>query len=339
MVQVDRSTRPKESDVSSARAGLTLLVASTGGHLEQLYRLQNRILPQLDAVEWVTFDTPQARHLLASERVHYVPLVAPKDLKNTARSARHALKLLNSGRFERVISTGAAVAVPFLAIARAMRIEAHYIESAARSSSPSMSGKMVAQLPRVHLYSQYPRWSEGKWVYRGAVFDRFAIGPVRDVEQIDRVVVTFGTQAGFGFRRAAERMVRLLSEVCRPDATVLWQTGATDMSGLRVSARTTVPAADLSAAISDADLVVGHAGVGSALVALEHGRCPVLLPRRQAFGEHTDDHQQYIARELTDRGLALGPEADQVACEDLIAASRMSAVLVDKPGPFRLQKG
>lgn len=325
--------------VRARRRGKTLLVASTGGHLEQLYRLHARIEPHLDNVEWVTFDTPQARHLLSSEQVHYVPLVAPKDLKNTLRSARHARRLLGSGRFDRVISTGAAVAVPFLSVARARGIEAHYIESAARSSAPSLSGKLVAHLPRVHLYSQYPRWGSRRWLYRGAVFDRFAPGPGRDGERIDRVVVTFGTQAGFGFRRAAERLVSVLREVCADDATILWQTGATDMTGLQVTSHATVPAADLSAAVGEADLVICHAGVGSALMTLEHGRCPILLPRRQAFGEHTDDHQQYIARELSERHLAVGREADSVTCDDLVAASRMSACLADSPDPFRLEMG
>jgi len=319
------------------RSGRTLLVASTGGHLEQLYRLHTRFVPALSDVEWVTFDTPQARHLLASERVHYVPLVAPKDLWHTAASLGHAHRILGSGRFDRVISTGAAVAVPFLAVARAKGMEVHYIESAARSMAPSLSGSMVSHLPRIHLYAQYPRWSGDKWLYRGAVFDGFTTGPRRECNTLNRVVVTFGTQAGFGFRRAVDRLVTLMPEVCAPDATILWQTGATDMSGLPVESHTSVPAKDLADAVSEADVVVAHAGIGSALLALEHGRCPVLLPRRRSFGEHTDDHQTFIAGELRDRHLAISPEADQVAAADLLQAGRMSAVPMDRVESFQLQ--
>lgn len=318
-------------------SGRTLLVASTGGHLEQLYRLHTRFDPSLDDVEWVTFDTPQARHLLASERVHYVPLVAPKDLRHTAVSLGHARRILSDGRFDRVISTGAAVAVPFLAIARAKGLEVHYIESAARSMAPSLSGSMVSHLPKIHLYAQYPRWSDDKWLYRGAVFDGFRAGPQRERTTLNRVVVTFGTQAGFGFRRAVERLVTLMPQICAPDATVLWQTGATDMHGLPIESHTSVPAKDLADAVSEADLVVAHAGIGSALLALEHGRCPVLLPRRRSFGEHTDDHQTFIARELSDRHLAIAAEADEVAAADLLEAGRMSAVPMDRIESFHLQ--
>ena len=47
------------------RPGRTLMVASTGGHLEQLYRLRQRFMPELGEVEWATFDTGQSRYLLA----------------------------------------------------------------------------------------------------------------------------------------------------------------------------------------------------------------------------------------------------------------------------------
>lgn len=320
-----------------ARGGGTLLVASTGGHLEQLYRLRSRFVPALDDIEWVTFDTPQARHLLAAERVHYVPLVAPKDLKHTASCLGYAHRILSSGRFERVISTGAAVAVPFLTVARARGLEVHYIESAARSAAPSLSGSMVSHLPSIHLYAQYPRWGQGKWLYRGAVFDGFVAGPRRQLRSINRVVITFGTQAGFGFRRAVEQLVPVIAELCPRDATVLWQTGATDMTGLSVESHVSVPAADLADAVREADLVVSHAGIGSALLTLEHGRCPVLIPRRRQFGEHTDDHQQFIARELSDRGLAVAAEADQVTCEGLQTACAMSARPASSIRPFELQ--
>lgn len=336
MLNDARHATPRRPIVRRSEVG-TLLVASTGGHLEELYRLRTRFVPRLDEVQWVTFDTPQARHLLAAERVYYVRLVAPKDVKHTAAAFRDAHRILGNGEFDRVISTGAAVAVPFLAIATVKGMETHYIESAARSVAPSLSGRMVAHLRKIHLYAQYPQWSDDKWMYRGTVFDGFARGPRSRVMTLNRVVVTFGTQAGFGFRRAVERLVKVLPDVCASDATILWQTGATDTSGLPVQPHPSVPAKDLADAVRDADLVVGHAGIGSALLALEHGHCPVLLPRRRSFAEHTDDHQGLIARDLSDRGLAIAAEADRVNCADLLTASRMSALPTQAVAPFRLE--
>jgi UDP-N-acetylglucosamine transferase subunit ALG13 len=54
-------------------------------------------------------------------------------------------------------------------------------------------------------------------------------------------------------------------------------------------------------AVAAADLVVAHAGMGSVITAGEHGKPIVLLPRRAAKGEHTNDHQVDTARWLRTR--------------------------------------
>lgn len=43
--------------------------------------------------------------------------------------------------------------------------------------------------------------------------------------------------------------------------------------------------------VAGAELVVAHAGMGSVITAGEYGKPIVLLPRRAAAGEHTNDHQ------------------------------------------------
>ncbi|HEY6932729.1 MAG TPA: glycosyltransferase [Marmoricola sp.] len=323
-------------DGSWIRPGRSLLVASTGGHLEQLIRLRDRFAPELSDVEWATFDTGQSRHLLAGERVHYVPFVKPKDAHGTMQCSLAAARILRLGDFVRVVSTGAAVAVPFLVRARALGLAAHYIESAARSEGLSLSGAMAARIPGVRLYGQYPTWTAGRWQFRGSVFDGFLPGPTRE-GVIDKVVVTFGTQRDFGFRRAALRLAKLLPEVCTTSPTVLWQTGVTDTTGLPISAVESVPAREMIQAVAEADLVVGHSGVGTALLTLESGKCPVMLPRRRELGEHTDDHQRLIATELSRRGLGVGADPDDLTGEHLLRASRMTAVGASVAPRFFLQ--
>ena len=94
-----------------------------------------------------------------------------------------------------------------------------------------------------------------------------------------------------------------------------------------------IPERDLISAIAEADVLVAHAGVGTALAALEVGKCPVLVPRRVSHGEHVDDHQIQIAKELSARGLALSVDADDLTLDDLMVAaqSRVSTVAVDPP--------
>ena len=72
--------------------------------------------------------------------------------------------------------------------------------------------------------------------------------------------------------------------------------------------------------------MIGHAGVGTALTALEEGRCPVLLPRLAAHSEHTDDHQVELALDMERRGLAVGVHVDDLNEAALVEASTMTAV-------------
>lgn len=319
---------------SSVKGKRTLLVASTGGHLDQLVRLRRRFAPAASDVEWVTFDTEQARHVLSGEKVHYVPMVKPKDFGATLKSWKPAADILRSGDFESVVSTGAAVAVPYLVNARRGSIDSHYIESAARSAGPSLTGRIVRCLSGAYLYTQYPSWSGGTWRFRGSVFDGFTPGAKRTAS-IERVVVTLGTQGDFGFERAIRGVRRVLSELGTA-STVLWQTGATDVSRVGIRGVGTVPAAELRRAIAEADLVIGHAGVGTALMALEAGHTPLLMPRRRSHREHTDDHQLQIATELERRKLALGKDPDDITADDLIAVASSSVDTVLEPPVFQL---
>ncbi|MDT7606433.1 MAG: hypothetical protein QOG96_936 [Pseudonocardiales bacterium] len=51
------------------------------------------------------------------------------------------------------------------------------------------------------------------------------------------------------------------------------------MDGLDITPRPFLPAAELDAALSEADIVIAHAGTGSALAVLEGGRMPLMTPR------------------------------------------------------------
>lgn len=332
-----RASQAHAEPTTWIRPGPTLLVASTGGHLDELVNLRARLRPELDDVEWVTFASEQAESLLENETVHYVPRVDPKDARGTANGFAAARRLLSPDRYARVISTGAAIAVPFIITAQLRGMARHYIESAARSAGVSLTGNIVSRVPGTRLYGQYPGWSAGRWQYRGSVFDGFTPVPSRPPAAVDKVVVTLGTQRGFGFRRALEKLVHLLPEVCVGNPTILWQTGATPTDGLPIRGHASVPVADLRQAVGEADLVIGHAGVGTALLALQESKGPLLLPRRAAHGEHTDDHQRFVGTELARRGLARLTDVDQLMPTDLMLAAGTRVTVTVAPAPFLLQ--
>jgi UDP-N-acetylglucosamine--N-acetylmuramyl-(pentapeptide) pyrophosphoryl-undecaprenol N-acetylglucosamine transferase len=303
----------------------TLLVASTGGHLKELHHLHRRLSGVRGPFRWVTFDTPQSRSLLDGEEVDFVPFVGGRDPANVTRNLACARRILRDREIDTVVSTGSAVALPYFGLARARRLCCHYIESAARIDGPSITGRLIGAIPGVHLYTQHRRWSRGRWGYGGSVFDTFerARSP-RSQSCLRKIVVTLGTYRGYGF----PRIVRRLLEILPSEIEVLWQTGDTDTAGLGIAGHHAIPERDLTDAMREADVVVSHAGVGTAIAVLETGKLPLLVPRRLSLGEHVDDHQIQLAQELGGRGLAVTVEADALTYEDLVVAADSAAMTI-----------
>jgi UDP-N-acetylglucosamine--N-acetylmuramyl-(pentapeptide) pyrophosphoryl-undecaprenol N-acetylglucosamine transferase len=308
----------------------TLLVASTGGHLAELHDL----VPRLGVVDrrWVTFDSPQSRSLLAGEDVVHVPPATSRDLVGAVKDLLVARRMFRGRRYDRVISTGASVAMSFFLPATAAGVECSYIESATRTRGPSLTGRMAARLPRARLYTQYPAWADDTWSYGGSIFDAFAAVPVERPHPVRKVVVTLGTHERFTFPRLLGRLVEILP----PTMEVLWQVGATTVERMPAGARRQVPIAELRQAMREADVVVSHAGVGSALAAMQAGRRALYVPRRRAHGEHVDDHQVEMARELQGRNLVVAREASEVTLADLTLAAAWSVRTSPEVTPFRL---
>jgi UDP-N-acetylglucosamine transferase subunit ALG13 len=306
----------------------TLLVAATGGHLAQLYQLRPRLVLPGSSVVWATFDSPQSRSMLAHEVVEYVPYTPPRGYWSVTTNIPRAVRIMHRYRVDRVISTGSGIALAFLPIARAMGAEAHYIESAARSDGPSTTGRILQRVPGVKLSAQYSSWAKPPWGLSVSVFDDFQA--VREPDRhtpVRSIVVTLGTIEGYGFRRLLERLVQIVPE----NVDVVWQTGVTDVTGLPLTARPSMPQHELHDAVARADAVIAHAGIGSALGSLNAGHRPVLVPRRSATGEHVDDHQLQIARELDGRDLAISREVDELAWADIEEAARWRVQRAPQP--------
>jgi UDP-N-acetylglucosamine transferase subunit ALG13 len=258
------------------------------------------------------------------------------------RSIPVAHRLQREWKFTQVVSTGSGIALAYLPYLALRGATAHYIESATRLQSPSVTGKIMQRIPGIRLYTQYESLAHGRWNYAGWIYDGFTASEV-DPAPIKRAVVVVGTTRKFPFRRLLDALAPLLGaggalerQQGSPVET-LWQTGSTPVDGLDIDGRSFVPAAELEAAIADADLVIGHAGAGTSLTALEAGRSPVLVPRDPERDEIMDEHQRVFATLLDERGIALLREPEQLTVDDLIKAARHRVEVATNPPPFRLR--
>jgi UDP-N-acetylglucosamine--N-acetylmuramyl-(pentapeptide) pyrophosphoryl-undecaprenol N-acetylglucosamine transferase len=320
----------------------TLFLATTGGHLEQLASLAARIAPAGDEL-WVTHANEQSRSLLRGRDVEFVPYVRVRNVPDVLHCLPTAHRLWRRRGITRAVSTGSGIALGYLPYLAARGVECHYVESAARVAAPSVTGRLLQRVPRLHRYTQYPGWAGPRWSYSGSVFDSFRAGPLPvPPGDVIRVVVTVGTAAEYPFARLISHLVPLLG----PDGSlatatgraveVLWQTGCTPVEGLPITAVPFLGARELGAALAAAHLVISHAGTGSALAALGAGRFPVLVTRRAALGEAGDDHQGELADELARRGLAVRREPESLTAEDLLACMGTSVSRSSRPPTFEL---
>jgi UDP-N-acetylglucosamine--N-acetylmuramyl-(pentapeptide) pyrophosphoryl-undecaprenol N-acetylglucosamine transferase len=306
-----------------------LLVASAGGHLVQLLTLNSTWGEESQV--WVSYRTSQTATLLRNKAMIPAHHPTTKNLVNAVRNYRLARTVFETHEISRVVSTGAAVAVPFMIRARQAGLPCHYIESATRVTGPSLSGRILERIPGIHLYRQMGEWGRPKWQQGPCVFDGFKVAEAEPAAPLSRAVVSLGTHR-FPFTSFVERLRGRASD----GLEITWQLGSTPAPpGLRGRYADQWPADELSRLISESDVVVGHAGVGLALTALAAGKVPVLVPRRRSRREHTDDHQIELARELDRMGLAVTAEVGELAFEHLERAAALR-VTYREPPPFEL---
>jgi UDP-N-acetylglucosamine:LPS N-acetylglucosamine transferase len=139
------------------------LVGSSGGHLVQLHALE----PIWGAHDraWVTFDKADARSLLAGERTYWAVFPTNRNVPNLLRNFLVAWRVLRAERPDVLVSTGAAVAIPFFMLGRLFGTKLVYLEVYDRIDSPTLSGR--ACRPFAHVFAV--QWEEQLAFYPGAV--------------------------------------------------------------------------------------------------------------------------------------------------------------------------
>ena len=295
-----------------------MLVASPGGHLDELRILVDLLgLDTADAL-WVTGRTAQTESLLAGHDVAWLPRVGSGEMRKAALGLPAALRLQRRYRPELLVTTGALFSTPHLVAASLRGCETWFIDSATRVHAPSRTGVFARRFTRAQLFVQGDGWGDQHWTKVPSVFDAFEAVPREQPtgpEAIRKVTVSLGTER-WPFQRAVDRVLELL-----PDADIYWQTGVTEVVRDGHRLQQWVPATDLREAFSDSDVVITHAGVGSALTALDRGAVPVILPRREAHGEMIDDHQVEFADMMASRSLAVSVYPDELTLEHLLDAA------------------
>jgi UDP-N-acetylglucosamine:LPS N-acetylglucosamine transferase len=121
-----------------------LLVCSPGGHLLQMHSLEPA-WTDLDRT-WVTLESTDVEYLLANEKVVIAHGPAYRSIKALLLNLRLAWKVVREQQPDAILSTGAALAVPFFLVGKVLRKRLIYVESISFIDRPSLTGRLVYPL-------------------------------------------------------------------------------------------------------------------------------------------------------------------------------------------------
>ncbi|NME83733.1 UDP-N-acetylglucosamine--LPS N-acetylglucosamine transferase [Clostridium sp. SM-530-WT-3G] len=139
------------------------LVSSSGGHLTHLYMLK----PFWENKErfWVTFDKEDARSLLQGEKIYPCYYPSNRSIKALIINTVKAFKIIPKEKPNLIISSGAAVAVPFFWVGKLFGAKTIYIEVFDRIDKPTITGKMCYPIADKFIVE----WEEMKQIYPKAI--------------------------------------------------------------------------------------------------------------------------------------------------------------------------
>lgn len=132
------------------------------------------------------------------------------------------------------------------------------------------------------------------------------------------IFVTVGSQMPF------DRLIVAMDvwAAAQPNPTNIFaQIGASSFRPTALRWSQSLTPAEFKEAVSAADIIVAHAGMGSVLTAMELGKSLVLMPRQGALQETRNDHQIATAKWLAKR------EGIFVAMDETVLPIALAAAL------------
>lgn len=142
-----------------------LLVCSCGGHILQLYRLHQALFKNYDHA-WVALEGADSVSLLKGQNVHWAFGPTNRSILNLVRNTYLAARIIWKERPTHIVSTGAAVCIPFMVVGRLVGCKTLYIESFARQNGLSVTGSLMYRVVQKFLV-QSPGLAKA---YKGAEF-------------------------------------------------------------------------------------------------------------------------------------------------------------------------
>ena len=147
------------------------------------------------------------------------------------------------------------------------------------------------------------------------------------------ILVTVGMQLGF------DRLIEAMDAIAPTlDMPIIAQTGLGSYEPTHMESREKIAPSEFERLVSEARVIVSHAGIGTVLTAQRLSTPIVLFPRRFDFGEHRNDHQVATVRNLEGRqGVLIAYDAEDLAGQIAEAMNMAGSGAVVSATKARLQ--
>jgi len=239
----------------------------------------------------------------AGEEVHVLSLFGrdPPGARGLAPNVCAARRLVGARRPRIVVTSGAGLVVPFVVMARLAGARVVLVESMARVSSASLTGRIVAPFAASTLV----QWPEMAAVYRRAVVARPGLlaAPPEPPAPGHGTFVCVGTRPE-PFDRLLAVADRAVADGVLP-RPVTAQAGVSSYRPSSYFASAWMAPGEVEHAIAESRYVVCHGGAATVSAAIAAGRRPLVLPRRRSAGEHRTEHQRELTEKLAAKGMAV----------------------------------
>lgn len=110
------------------------------------------------------------------------------------------------------------------------------------------------------------------------------------------IFVTVGTHED-QFNRLVEAIDQIKGDG-RISQEVFIQTGYCTYTPKNCQFKDLISFAEMMKRMQEAETVVSHGGTGSIMLALYHGKIPIVVPRQEKYKEHIDDHQVLFCKTM-----------------------------------------
>lgn len=281
-----------------------------------------------DSVYLVTVRHPQTISLDPGCRVHFVRRIIRNPILLFVNLLQ-SVKILTRERPQAVVTTGSGEVVPTCVVAKCLGSRIVFIESFARVTSPSATGRILRHFADVVLVQWEPLLAEypnGR--YAGPYFVQ---KPAAASTSAMRVLVTVGTQT-----RGFDRLVKAVDHMRTPpglslDVTV--QIGTSRYEPKQVRWFRFAGADEFLKLVESSDVVVTHSGAGIIGQSLELGKRVVVVPRDPLRHETLWTHDAELPLRLSELGIVKMSTVEDLP-ETLVRISGWTPRILE-PGPFR----